>query len=480
MTHHTLDRTPMRERLFEVGHAVLRRTTSDIARVQVKHLSHAVTRLSNNRVLTSDNGERFEIFFEATTGGRVPISMMFNQIDGASINAVVKMLDALARVQFGASVDPLHVPDGPQTYIPVHLWHDTTHAAMATVGDTVVPLLVQRLANANVRGSGFVGLLARSTLVMQNDGLEAFVQETDAECSVSARTSSGDASGWYGQAARDWSQIHPEEIARRAIESCRRGAGPSAVEPGRRTVILTPWAFAQILRQVSKHFDAYATNIYQTTAFARPGDPIKRNKIGMRVFDRRIRVTSDPADPDGGYTPFGDNGWDGIALPTRAIHYVEGGILQDLSYNIPYGLSEGKPFTQAPWSLRVEAEGGTPLQTLDEMVAGCDDGIYINRFSNIHQLDSVTGMQTGVTRDGCFLIRQGKIDRPVKNFRFTDSPFFFLNNLLAIGKSERVALGYVAPTSGEPSYVSEWPRRPMIVPPVMIRDFNLSGLSDAI
>ena len=80
---------------------------------------------------------------------------------------------------------------------------------------------------------------------------------------------------------------------------------------------------------------------------------------------------------------------------------------------------------------------------------------------------------TGVTYGGCFLVKNGKIEKPVRNFRFVDSPWFFLNRLIEIGTSERTALGY------SPWY-GDWPVTPTIVPPVMVREFNFTALADAI
>jgi predicted Zn-dependent protease len=138
-----------------------------------------------------------------------------------------------------------------------------------------------------------------------------------------------------------------------------------------------------------------------------------------------------------------------------------------------YSLDRGKPFSQKPWSMRVEPVPGTRTLTIDEMIANCQRGIYINRFSDVSSLDPSTGMQTGVTRDGCFLIQNGKIDRPVKNFRFVDSPLFMFNRIEAIGIAERAVIGFVPVDYHEPQY-------PMVVPPMMIRDFNFTALSGAV
>jgi predicted Zn-dependent protease len=93
-------------------------------------------------------------------------------------------------------------------------------------------------------------------------------------------------------------------------------------------------------------------------------------------------------------------------------------------------------------------------------------------------------MMTGVTRDGCFLVRKGKIERPVKNFRFLVSPFFLLNNLVAMGPTHRAAFGYAPWTRQEENHAlgisHDWPRRPMVVPPLMVREFNFNALNDAV
>jgi hypothetical protein len=96
---------------------------------------------------------------------------------------------------------------------------------------------------------------------------------------------------------------------------------------------------------------------------------------------------------------------------------------------------------------------------------------------------------TGMTRDGCFHIQDGKIDRPANNYRFTESPFFVFNKLKMIGTAHRTALGYTPPTpmdfgdfSAWPplGWATRWPHAPIIVPPMMIEDFSFTALADAV
>jgi len=111
--------------------------------------------------------------------------------------------------------------------------------------------------------------------------------------------------------------------------------------------------------------------------------------------------------------------------------------------------------------------GGT-TSTAD-MIKNTARGILVTRFWYIRPVDPRTILYTGLTRDGTFLIEDGKVTRPVKNFRFNESPIFFLNNLEAIGPSVRVntseALG-----AGGATYM----------PTIKVRDFTFSSLSDAV
>jgi predicted Zn-dependent protease len=129
--------------------------------------------------------------------------------------------------------------------------------------------------------------------------------------------------------------------------------------------------------------------------------------------------------------------------------------------------------------VRLTTVPGTKTATIDEMIANCQEGVYVNRFSDLTLIDHPSGMMTGVTRDGCFFIKNGKIDKAIKNFRFTDSPFFAFNNVDLIGAPERVAFGNTAPL-GASIWRRGWPRLPVIVPPMMIRDFNFSALASAV
>ncbi|RYF49362.1 MAG: TldD/PmbA family protein, partial [Cytophagaceae bacterium] len=99
-------------------------------------------------------------------------------------------------------------------------------------------------------------------------------------------------------------------------------------------------------------------------------------------------------------------------------------------------------------------------QSLAEMIKSTDKGILVTRFWYIRAVDPQTQLYTGLTRDGTFYIENGQIKFPVKNFRFNESPIIMLNNVEALGKPVRAGGN--------------------LIPPMKIRDFTFTSLSDAV
>ena len=109
------------------------------------------------------------------------------------------------------------------------------------------------------------------------------------------------------------------------------------------------------------------------------------------------------------------------------------------------------------------ADNASPpgTKTTEELIAGCERGILVTHFFYIRQLDPRTVLQTGLTRDGTFLIEKGRVTRPLKNFRWNESPLLMLNRLEDIGRPEPTAAG-------------------RLMPALRVRDFNFTSLSDAV
>jgi predicted Zn-dependent protease len=228
------------------------------------------------------------------------------------------------------------------------------------------------------------------------------------------------------------------------------------------TVVLEPQAVADLVPLLGGAFNARNADEGRGTFSKRGGG----TRLGEKVMDERVTLYSDPTDPDLLAQPF-----DGEGLPLQRRVWIENGVLKNFSYSRFWAQKQGKEATGGgggggggggfggglPGGLKMV--GGT--RGTDELIAGTQRGILVTHFFYIRSLDQRTVLVTGLTRDGTFLIENGKITKAVKNFRWNESPLFMLNKLEELGKAERTAAGQVMPS-------------------LRVKDFNFTSLSDAV
>jgi hypothetical protein len=361
----------------------------------------------------------------------------------------------------------------PQTYLPVTLWHATTYDAIDGASAEALQVIAQQLATAKLFGTGTLALNARSQLALFPQGRISFGESTDSELTVTARTPDRTASGWSGQSHRDWTQLNAAQVVHEAIEFAQRGQHPVRVEPGKYTTILSHHAVGTLLNTAVRdswfNFETAGPFAYKDP---KPGQPTL--KLGERVFDPRLTLWTDPTDPEGGDFPFFEGGY-----ASGRETWIKDGVLRAMAYDEGQGISRHKTPVKEPFCVRMSG-GTTPI---DEMIATCERGIYVNRLSGVRIVDNSSGTMSGVTRDGCFLIKDGKIAQPIINFQFYQSPMFSFNNIETLGVPHRVAFGF-APNrrtlSRPANLLAEWPRPPVIVPPMKVQNFNFASLVDAV
>ena len=182
------------------------------------------------------------------------------------------------------------------------------------------------------------------------------------------------------------------------------------------------------------------------------------NRLGDKLFQDGVTIVTDPGDPVAPERVFGHEG-----LPQRRIVWVQDGVLQNLIHSRFWAQEKGRE--PVAWPSSFVIAGGTT--TVDEMIRATRRGVLVTRFWYMRLLDAQKLLLTGLTRDGNFLIEDGRIVAPALNFRFNESPVAVLANVQAIGPSERTRGGET-----EDSAVS--------APPLLVKDFNFSSASEAI
>ena len=425
-------------------------STADAVRVSVQSSRETNLRFADNQLSTSGVTTNTTIRVQSVFGKR-KASVVTNDRSDEGLRRAVQQSEAIARL---APEDPEYLGElGAQTYAPVDAWSERT--ASLTAEDrakAALTALAPARAGNELTVAGFLICNAAASAIGTNAGLFAYHRGTTANYTLTARTTDGTGSGWVGAEDTDWDRIDFAGVATRAIEKARAARNPVAIEPGRYTVIFEPEATANLVGLMANAFQARAADEGRS-AFAKAGG----TKLGERIVDPRVTLLSDPRDPLILSSPF-----DGEGLPLDRQVWVKDGVLNQLAYSRYWANRQGKTPTGGSGGLRM-ADGP---ESLESLIAGTTRGILVTRLWYLRPLDQRTLMYTGLTRDGTFLVENGKIARSIKNFRFNDSPLFMLNNLEGIGKAVRTAGG-----EGGPG---------VAMPPIRVRDFNFTSLSDAV
>lgn len=436
----------------DIVQRALRLSKADACRVNVGSSYDTNLRFADNQMSTSGISDDATITIRSTVG-RKQASVTTNDVSPDGLARAVAQSEALARL---APDDPELLPElGAQQYATIPAWFDSTATLSAEDRARAAFTALEPARRAgDLTVAGFIECAARATAVGTSAGLFAYHRSTGANYTLTVRTNDGTGSGWIGADENDWTAIDFDGIAKRTIAKARASRNPQAIEPGRYTVIFEPQAVADLIGSVRGAFNGRAADEGRSP-FSKPGG----TKLGERVMDARVTLLSDPADPQILAAPFGGDG-----LPTGRNVWVEQGTLKQFAYDRFWAQRTGR----APTGGLGGFGGGGGLKmlggdsTLDAMIASTERAVLVTRLWYLRAVNPRTLVYTGLTRDGTFLVENGKVSRAVRNFRFNDSPLFLLNNLEAVGPTVRVASDN------------------LVVPALRARDFSFTSLSDAV
>ena len=434
--------------------ALVRRTLqfskADAARVSVNSSRETNLRFADNQMSTSGATTNTTVRVQSVFGKR-KASVVTNDRSEEGLRRAVAQSEALARL---APEDPEYLGElGAQQYAAVPAWFDST--AELTAEDrakAAMSALAPARAGKELTVAGFIIANASAGAIGTSAGLFAYHRSTSANYTLTARTNDGTGSGWAGMEHNDWAQVDVNAVAERAIDKARRSRNPVAIEPGRYTVILEPEATGNLVSLLRGALQARAADEGRS-AFSKPGG----TRVGERIVDPRVTLYSDPSDANALDAPF-----DGEGLPLARRSWVENGVLKELAYTRFWASRANRAPTGNVGSIVMA--GGS--DTTESLIASTPRGILVTRLWYLRAVDPRTLVYTGLTRDGTFLIENGKIARSIKNFRFNESPLFLLNNLEGVGRTVRTA-------GGEGGGA-------IVMPTIKARDFNFTSLSDAV
>ncbi|AQG79789.1 TldD/PmbA family protein [Spirosoma montaniterrae] len=407
-------------------------------------------RYARNDVSTSGEIVNKNLVVQSAFGKKVGTATI-DEFDDASLEKVVRRSEELARL---APENPEHVGVlGPQTYLKSVGFFDSTANLSPDARAEAVQKSLQLTRDAKLVAAGFMEDRRGYSAMMNSKGLFAYYPSTNVNFSLTVRTDDGKGSGYVARGYSDVSKLDTAAATNIAIQKARGSADARALEPGKYTVILEPTAAAVLLENIFFNMDARSADEGRSY-FSKKGG---LSRMGDKIVDERVTIYSDPTNIDLPASP-----WSGDGRAQEKTMWIEKGVVKNLSYSRFWAQKKGKKALPSPNN--VIMAGGTA--SLDEMIRSTQRGILVTKLWYIREVDPQTILLTGLTRDGTFYIENGKIKHPVKNFRFNESPIIMLNNLEALGKPERVVS-----TESDQNY---------LIPPMKIREFTFTSLSDAV
>lgn len=422
-----------------IGEAVLKAVTAEDALVRVTHSQESTARLANNAVAQNMYTEQCEVALTVAFGNRVGKAKGVSTSKDALL-ALVRRAEENARL---APPDPEHLPVlGPQEYLPVQAFSGDTAALTPEQVSRHCLGLIEPARASGMTASGTVEISAEAVGVLSSRGLFGFHTHTRAEagCTIQA----ADSSGWARGSVTDVRDLDCGRLARTAVEQARQGAAPTEVPPGKYTVLFMPAACA------------YLATILVWTAEARrtlEGLTYLSNRVGRKLVGEDITLIGDPQDPVAPFTPFDEEG-----IPHRRTAWIDHGVFNSMWWDRWTAHANGVAPAPLSGSLRMS---GTEA-SVDQLIGGIERGILVTHLWYVRPVKMDQTLFTGMTRDGTFLIEEGRIRGGIKNLRFNDTCLGMLQRTRAIGRPEPC--------------VDRFPLH--IFPPIVVEDWNFTGNTD--
>src|SRR6201996_7142137 len=407
-------------------------------------------RYARNAVSTAGEISTLTLAVSSSFGKRTGLASI-DEFDDASLQKVVARSEELARL---APENPEHMPLlGPQEFPESIEYVQATADITPDVRAEAVGKSIQVSKDAKLQAAGYLENTLSFNAVMNSKGLFAYNKDTDVVFTITTRNEEGTGSGYAARGFNDITKLDTFAATKIATSKANGSIGAKAIEPGKYTVILEPVAVAYMLENM--FFGLDARNADEGRSFmSKPGGG---NRLGEQLMDPKVTIYSDPFNKE---LPSGTWNFEGQLLDKRT--WIDKGIVKNLSYSRYWAAQ--KNVAPVPGPSNIIMEGGT--ESIEDMIKNTEKGILVSLLWYIRMVDPQTLLLTGLTRDGTFYIENGEIKFPVKNFRFNESPVIMLNNVESRGKPERS--------------ISVESYRSYLVPPMKVRDFTFTSLSDAV
>jgi PmbA protein len=447
---------------------IKRRSSADEVEVCFSGGKFALTRFANNTIHQNVAEENYAISVRTVFEGRTARAST-NKFDDDGRRQVVMSSERLAKVQH-PDPDLLQMPNAEEASetagcTPPSRRFGWTAAITPELRAEGVKKIVATAENQKLTTAGVFCSAASVEGIFNSRGLNQWHEQTSAEISITML--GDDSSGWQKANSPDVANLDPLSLAETAAKKACDSAHPQELPPGKYTVILEPAAVLDTVGFMFWDFSGMA--ILDQRSFL-------SGRIGTHLFGENITIWDDVAHPLQTGSPF-----DGEGMHRQRVPLVENGVVKRVVYarataarmkQSEYkdkvgpiaATGHGFPLPNEMGEMPLNIVFATPQnpQSVEQMIASTERGILVTRVWYTREVDPYEKILTGMTRDGTFLIENGKIQCGVRNFRLNESLIHMLSNVEAMSLPVRA--------SGEESF-------DMVVPAMKVRDFNFTEVT---
>ena len=442
------------DRALDLVDRAIKASPGDQTEVLLSNSDSYLTRFANNYIHQNVAERNATLTVRVVFGKKIGV-VSTNDLDEESVRHAIEQAAMIARLQ-KENPEFVSLP-GPQPVPAVEAWVEETAAFGPEDRARAVGTLIGLARQHGLEAAGAFSTGASEMAVGNSLGVRAYQRSTVAALNTVVMGENG--SGYAQARARDARAVDAAALGQRAVDKALASRGAVSVDAGEYEVVLEPEAVADMLGFFVR--SSFSAMTYQE------GRSFLQDKLGQKLFPESISIWDDGLDPAGMPQAFDFEG-----VPKRKIVLVDRGVPVNLIYDsYTAGREPGKTSTGhaapamfggfGPMAGNLFMAAGDA--TIDDMIRSTKKGILVTRFHYTNPVSPVRTLLTGMTRDGTFLIENGRITTPVRNFRFTQRIADALAAVEMVGRERRLVGGWMGGS---------------LVPALKIGRFTFTGVTE--
>jgi PmbA protein len=425
-----------REQIERLLQLALDRSNAEQTEARAITSRWALTRFANSAIHQNMASDLTSVHVRAVFGKKVA-SGNTTRLDEEGVAQLVDDVVRMARAQ-DPNPDFVSLPEPSAARPAPEQYSESTADCPPEKRAEMVSKIVAEADRVGGTAAGSILTRGYEHAVANSLGVRTWLRGTAVDATTVVTGPDGGFGYAYAQAG-DVNSVDAAAFGKEAAEIARDSRNPANLEPGEYECILSPYAVEDIMSYlVYMGFGALA---YQE------GRSFLKDKLGTRIVSEKISLWDDGADPVTLTTPY-----DGEGVAKQRVDLIEQGVAKELLYTSYSAHKEGKkstghasvgePVCAGSRMNMVMAEGDASIA---DMIAATKRGVLVTRFHYTNVAHLMTASVTGMTRDGTFLIENGRVAGPVKNLRFTQSLTEALSDTHMVGRDRRLINGAYVP-----------------------------------